>query len=335
MIVVFGGTGFIGRYLTYQLIQNGYDVLTVAGSEKGKPFCDKNNIRFLQVDIAKSDDFKKLPTKDINAVVHLAALIVELNPTVESVLNTIIHGTYNVLEYCNASNVSKIVNFSSHKVYSGLWSPKYIPIRPEQAGHFSGHASPYIISKLAAEQFVKHYAEEYNFDGITFRLTSVKGYGEILGSLQKDGSYKKSAIEIFIEKAIKGEPIEVWGEHKALRDHIYVKDVVSCVIKAIESKEKSGIYNLASGVGVTVDEEAKAIIDAFSPKENPSKIVYRHDIKDNTPTWVYDISSTVKTFNWNPKYSYKELMIDYKKESEIKRFRHHHFVNEEDRPIYW
>jgi UDP-glucose 4-epimerase len=335
MVVVFGGSGFVGRYLSYQLTKQGYEVLCVGKSKNGNKFCDENGIQFLQMDITRKEDFAKLPIKNIEAVVHLVALIVELNPSTESLLNNIIFGTFNVLEYCKNNNIKKVINTSSHKVYCDLWKPEFLPIKVNQAGKFSGHASPYILSKMAAEELIKFYYEEYGIEGITFRLTGVKGYGEIIGSLGEDGSYKKSAIECFIEKAIRGEQIEIWGKHTAKRDHIYVKDVADCIIESIKSKGKSGVYNLASGQGVTIEDEAKVIIEGFSSKENISELCYRPEIEDTTPSWIYDISDTTKAFDWQPKYSYKEMIVDYKKESESKRFAHYHYVKKEDRPTYW
>jgi len=335
MIIIFGGSGFIGRYLCCELKRQGRDPLCVGKSDRAKDFCRANGIPFLQVDINNKEDFRKLPTRDIEAVVHLVALIVELNPTTEQLLQNIIFGTYNVLEFSTGARVPKIIHTSTHKVYCDLWRPECLPIRTDHGPHFSGHASPYILSKLAAERLVQYYHEEYGMDGMTFRLTGVKGYGEIIGSLGADGSYKKSAIETFIEKAIRSEPIEIWGQHTARRDHIYVKDVVSCIIKAISTKGKSGVYNLASGKGVTIEDEAKAIVEVFSPPDRPSPLIYKPEIEDRTPSWVYDISDTVKAFSWEPQYGYKEMIQDYKNEMQTRRFAHFHSVRPENRPIYW
>ena len=77
------------------------------------------------------------------------------------------------------------------------------------------------------------------------------------------GSYTKSTFEIFFEKALKGEDIEVWGDQSIKRDHVYVKDVVEALLAAVKSNEKKGIFNIASGVGYSQYDEAVALAKVF------------------------------------------------------------------------
>lgn len=335
MIIVFGGTGFIGRYLTNEMVHQGMDILAVGKSKEGETFCKEYGIPFMRMDITKLEDFSKLPRNNVEAVVNLAAILTELQPTVKSLLMVNTLSVYNILEYCRTNGINKIIHTTTHKSVEDLWELKYLPISPNIRDVFSGPASPYIISKIASEKFVEHYSKDYGIIGIILRLTGVRGYGEILGSLNIDGSYKKSAFELFVERAIKGESIEIWGRHIAQRDHIYVKDVVSCILAGLTSNKANGFYNVASGTGVTLDFEAKAIIKVFSSKDNPSKIIYRPDIIDSTPSWIYDISKTKADFGWSPKYSYEEWLLDFKNEAQQKKFKHYHFVKESDKPIYW
>jgi UDP-glucose 4-epimerase len=335
MIIAIGGSGLIGRYLTHKMVQEGMDILAVGRSKQGEAFCKENNIPFMRLDITNIEDFEKLPQKNVDAVVHLAALLAELRPSVEELLRGNVLGTYNVLEYCKNVGVKKIIYTTSHKEVMDWWAPQYLPISESVPERFSGPESPYVISKIAGKRFVEFYATEYGIQGVVLRLTGVRGYGEILGSLNSDGSYVKSAFEMFVENAIKGEPIEIWGNHTARRDHIYIKDVVSCILAALRSDKVAGLYNVASGTGVTIEDEVKAIIKVFSPPENPSQIIYRPDIADLTKSWVYEISKAKTDLDWTPRYSYEEMLMDYKKESQRKKYHHFHFVNEKDRPIYW
>jgi len=335
MIVITGATGFIGRYLADSMVHDGIDVLAVGRSKKGEEFCKKNGIPFAQVDITKREDFRKLPTSGVEAVVHLAALLAELSPCVDDLLRVNTLGTYNVLEYCRATGVKKFIHTTSHKEVMGWWAPEYLPIDETAPEVFSGPESPYVISKIAAKRFVEFYAAEHGLQGIVLRLTGVKGYGEILGSLGSDGSYSPSAFEMFVQRAIRGEPIEIWGRHTARRDHVYVKDVVACILRALESKKAAGLYNVASGVGVTIEDEVKAIVEVFSPSGNPSRVVYRPDIVDHTKSWVYEIGKAKRELGWAPRYSYKDMLVDYKSESQSGKYRHFHFVREEDRPVFW
>ena len=103
---------------------------------------------------------------------------------------------------------------------------------------FKGDHSPYIISKIAAENFVEYYNKDFGLQGIILRLTGVHGYGEILGHLNADGSYKKSTCEIFFENIMNGKDIDVWGNQEIRRDHIYIKDVLSQISVMHQSLER-------------------------------------------------------------------------------------------------
>jgi UDP-glucose 4-epimerase len=171
----------------------------------------------------------------------------------------------------------------------------------------------YIIAKIAGDQYVKFFNEEYGMQGIILRATCIRGYSRYT-TFHPDMSIPRSHWEDFIHKAYRSEPIEVWGDcttHR--RDHLYVKDAVSCLIAAINSEKAVGRYNMASGQGITFNEEIKTIVRVFSPKDNPSKLIYRPE-KPNAidRSWVYDINKTKRDLNWSPKYSTEAYLEDTK-----------------------
>ena len=114
---------------------------------------------------------------------------------------------------------------------------------------FKGNHSPYIISKIAAENFVDNYRKDFGIEGIILRSTGVHGYGVIHGHLNTDGTYTKSIFEIFFERILEGKKIEVWGDQSIKRDHIYIKDVLSAVQAAIDAKGVTGTFTIAMGRG--------------------------------------------------------------------------------------
>jgi len=173
---------------------------------------------------------------------------------------------------------------------------------------------PYIISKIAGINFIEGYSRDYGIQGIFLRFPGIRGYGS------RDTHYN-CVFHQFIQKAIRSEPIEIWGEHKTVRDLVYIKDVVAAIIGALKSKNAKGLYNIGSGKGMTIEEEAKAIIKAFSPPDNPSEIIYRPDIEEvRKRSYIFDISKAKRDFGYSPKYSYEEALIDYKKEMKRGRF---------------
>jgi UDP-glucose 4-epimerase len=316
--MVTGAAGSIGTYLVDKLVEKDVDVLATGFSQGGQAYFEERKISYAQLDITQSKNFYKLPKNKVDAVVHLAALIPERsteNTTGEDYLRINALGTYNVLEYCRRNSIKKVVYTTSHYEASNI---QHLPVKETEIDFkYTGDHALYIISKLAGAQYVRHFTEEYGMQGIILRSTSVRGYYHYAG-LHKDAVVRKSHWERFIEKAAKGEPIEIWGnptEH--VRDHIYVKDAVDCIIAAINSETAIGRYNMASGVGITFEDEVKSIIKVFSPPNHASKLIYCPEKPNNIErSWIYDISKTKQDLNWSPNYSTEDALRDIKKEME-------------------
>jgi UDP-glucose 4-epimerase len=332
MVLIIGGTGYIGRYLSIYLKEKGYDVLALGRSDEVKGFFDENNIKFQKFNLEKDEDYEKLPTNNVEAIINLAALLAEHETPVERFFDVNTIGVYKILEFARKNNIKKVIMTSSHKVYNDV--NQIAPISEEVKESFKGDHTPYIISKIAAENFMEYYHKDFGLDTITLRLTGVHGYGEILGFLAKDGTYTKSTFEIFVEKALKGEDIEVWGNNEIKRDHVYIKDVLSAIECSITAENASGIYNIASGKGYSLYEEAKVIAKVFAKDNKESKVTLDESKPGLSRGYIYDISKAKKGLNWTPKYDDYEVMLrDYKKEWEDKKFKNYHKVKKGQEPV--
>lgn len=329
MILVIGATGYVGRYLCPFLKDNGYEILALGRSEKAADFLKKRGVAFKYFDLDNPNCFDEIQVDEVDAVIDLSACLAELETPVERFFSVNTIGVYKVLEYARKNNIKKVIVTSSHKVYNDI--DKEI-ISESDGISFKGDHSPYIISKIAAENFVQYYNKDFDIQGIILRLTGVHGYGEILGQLYDDGSYKKSTFEIFFEKALKGETIEVWGDQGIKRDHVYIKDVIYAIEAAINAKTARGIYNIASGVGYSQYEEACVLADVFKT-DHKSEVILCPDKPGLTRGYTYDISKAESELNWSPKYTdLNKLYSDYKLEWEKKEYHNYHYINESDRP---
>ena len=332
MILIVGGTGYIGRYLSIYLKEKGYDVLALGRSTKVKEFFDENDIKFQLFDIENDEDIKKLPTENVEAIINLAAILAEHETPVKKFFDVNTMGAYKVLEFARQNNIKKVIMTSTHKVYNDI--NKEGIISEDDKLCFKGDHTPYIISKIAAENFMEYYHKDFGLDTISLRLTGVHGYGEILGFLTKDGDYTKSTFEIFVEKALKGEDIEVWGSDKIKRDHVYVKDVLNAIECCIKAEGVSGIYNIASGKGYSLYEEAQNIAKVFAVDGKESKVTLNENKPGLTRGYIYDISKAEKELNWKPQFSeYEKMIKDYKKEWEEKKFKNYHNIKKGQEPV--
>jgi UDP-glucose 4-epimerase len=308
MILIFGATGFVGRHLCLHLKNRGKDILALGKSEKIGKFFKKNEIDFLHFDITNDLMYDKLPKKGVSCVINLAGVTDKYEVPVERYfeINTI--GTYKTLEYCKKNKIKNYILSSIHKVYNDL--NKDIISETDHI-QYKGPYTPFILSKLAAENFVEYYNRDFGINGMIFRFTGVHGYGEMFGHLHKDNSYSASTFEINIAKAKRGETIEVWGDVAIKRDHIYVKDLIVALEKATQTKESAGLYIIASGHGISLLEEAEAIADAFASNKR-SKVIHLPEKQGLNRGYVYDISKAKKAFDWEPKFSLVEMLKDYK-----------------------
>lgn len=331
MILIVGATGYVGRYLSIYLKESGYDVLALGRSDKVKDFFENNNINFMKFDMSNLDDYDKLPTENVEAIINLAACLAEHETPVEQFFEVNTLGTYRILEFARKNNIKKVILTSSHKVYNDVDTTE--AITEDEPLSFKGDHTPYIISKIAAENFMEYYRKDFGIDTISLRLTGVHGYGEILGHLNKDGSYKKSTFEIFVEKAIKGEDIVVWGNPEIKRDHVYIKDVLLAIKKSIEAKNVSGIYNIASGVAYSLYDEAKIIAKVF--KEEKESNVSLDTTKPGLERgYLYSIEKAQKELGYFPEYAdYEKMLKDYKKEWQSKKYKNYHKINTDEKPI--
>src|SRR5262249_7670627 len=141
---------------------------------------------------------------------------------------------------------------------------------------YTGEYAMFAISESAAADCVEYYAESFGVTGIVLRLPPVYGYGPHT-EIFKDGKPIKTGFQIFIDRAEKSEPIELWGNPENGRDIVYVKDVVDAVSRALSHPDARGLYNISSGRLLSLREQAETIIRVFSPPERRSEMRYRPD----------------------------------------------------------
>lgn len=325
-ILVFGAAGFIATYLIDELLRTGYEVTASDINEIPSDFCKAAGIDYIQVDITKKEDFERLGGKQFDTVIHLAscqpANVAGAHYDPRDYITVNVIGTLNILDYCHKNQSNKIIYASSHRNTQGLWAAdRAISEDNGRAIKYTGEYTMFSISETAAQDCVTHYQEQYGLQGIIFRLPPVYGYGPHT-EIFKNGSPIKTGFQIFIEKAMACEPLEVWGDASVGRDIIYVKDVVSAFIKAIENKSASGLYNITSGQYLTLHSQAEAIAKLFWGSDETPIIVETPEKPNEMDAFLYDISKAKKDLGWTPIYTFEKMLLDYKKELESKKFEH-------------
>lgn len=314
-IIIIGGSGSTGINLIEYLSKMNYNIHVTGLKERDTKYYKERNVNYYSLDITNEKSFKQLPTENIDCVVLLAgampARMKGYNPYLYVDVN--ITGTLNTLEFCRKNNISKIIYAQSHSDVAGHWNTGLeIPSDASRSLNLKGDHAVYIISKNTAVDLIEHYHQEYGIQNITFRLPTIYCYWPN-SSFYINGVKHDMAYMMFINKALKGDSIEVWGDPTIVKDIIYVKDFCQIIEKAIVSCTAQGMYNVGSGNIVSLDEQVKGAIKVFSNSNNISQIVYKSE-KPSQTSYLYDISKTKKDLGYEPKYSYLEMLEDMKKE---------------------
>jgi UDP-glucose 4-epimerase len=325
-IIVFGAAGFIGTYLIDELLKQNYQITASDISEIGKKYYAEKNVPYIPVDITNKDNFEKLEQIQYDAVIHLAAHqpanVSAGSYDPKDYININVNGTLNILEFCRKNNVGKIIYASSHRNTQGLWF-KNKPIREDDGRclKYTGQYTMYSISESAAQDCILHYQAQYGLKGIIFRLPPVYGYGPHT-EIFMDGKPIKTGFQIFIDNAMACKPLEIWGDSNKGRDIIYIKDVVSAFIKALNNDNAQGLYNIASGKYLTLKEEAETIAEVFWGDDTKPKIIERPEKSNNIESFLYDISKAKRELDWSPKFNFKKMLVDFGKEMKNEKFNY-------------
>ena len=300
--VVTGGAGFIGSHIAEFLSNEGHKVSVLDSLRTGF----EQNLNGLNVDLFKGDiRDEKLVEKliqDTNGVFHLAALVSvpESLLKIKECVDINVNGTINILEAARKNTNCKVVLSTSAANYGDNPAlPKVETMVPEPM-------TPYSITKLDGEYYLKMYLDQYNLQTASLR------YFNVFGPRQDPKSAYAAAVPIFINKALRNEPITIYGDGSQTRDFIYVKDVVRANYMA--SEKGNGTFNVALGNSTSILELAHKIITLTNSKSEIKFLEERPgDIKHSRA----DVSE-FKKLGFTPKYSFdkalEETIIFYDQE---------------------
>ena len=201
-----------------------------------------------------------------------------------------VNGLLNVLEEASAAGVKKIVLASSAAIYGDN------PTVPKLEAMYPEPKSPYAITKLDGEYYLNMFRAEGKINTAAVRFFNVFGPRQ-----DPKGAYA-AAVPIFIEKAVKGEDITVYGDGSQTRDFIYVKDIVGALTFVAEHPEVTGVFNAGYGGQITIEELAQNIIKAAG---SSSKVLHAPerpgDVKHSRAC-----ADKLRNAGWQPRHTLPE-----------------------------
>lgn len=318
-IIIIGATGSTGVGLINYLDPRKYAIYATGAKKRDKNFFNKKNVRYIALDISDKKAFDKLPKKGIDCVVLLAGLMPARMEGYDprKYIEVNVMGTLNTAEFCRENRINKIIFAQSHSDVYGHWDTgEYIEHDASRILNLKGDHAMYIISKCTAVDILEHYHQEYGIVNIILRLPTVYcNWPE--STFYVNGVKTNMAYMYLINRARKGDGVEIWGDPDKAKDIVYVKDFAQIVDKAINSRKAQGFYNVGTGIPTTLEEQIRGIVEIFSPKGKKSRISYLPNKRSQT-SYLYDIARTKRDLGYEVKYPYLTMLEDMK--ADIERF---------------
>lgn len=298
-VLVTGGAGFIGSYLSRQLINKGWKVFIADNLSTGSKNKLPSDVEFIEIDLTRDDFTSLIPEEEYHAVFHLAAQSSgELSfddPVYDLKANCL--STLRLLDWCLRHNIKRFIYPSSLSIYG---EQDEQPVKEDTTPI---PKSFYGVDKLASE----HYARIYSCMGInttSLRLFNVYGPG------QNTRNMRQGMISIYMAYILKGDEIVVKGSPDRFRDFIYIDDVIDVCIKCIDNPATYGkTYNVASGVKTTVGSLLDTLIKTFGHDPLLYPIKYEGRTANDIFGIYADISALKNALNWEPNVSLHEGLM--------------------------
>jgi nucleoside-diphosphate-sugar epimerase len=247
-ILVTGAAGFIGSHATERLLELGYEVIGVdsftgyyARERKLRNLAraaEERAFRLVEGDLLELNLEELL--QGVSSVVHLAAepgVRASWGGNFSRYLERNVEATQRLLEALPERGLERFVFASSSSVYGSVEEG---PVKEDSRRR---PASPYGLSKLAAEELVGIYGRERGVPATVLR------YFTVYGPRQRP----EMALSRFISFAVRGEALQVFGDGNQVREMTYVSDVVEATVAALEAP-LGGTYNVGGGARATVNE---------------------------------------------------------------------------------
>lgn len=251
--LVTGGAGFIGSHIAQGLLARGEKVRVIDDLSTGR----RSNLRGLDVELIEASivdpDALARAVAGVEVIFHEAAL-----PSVPRSISrpldsdrVNVHGTLMLLEAARAAGVRRVMFAGSSSAYGDT------EVSPKHEGLPNNPLSPYAVSKVAGEHYLRVYAQLHGLETLTVR------YFNVFGPRQDPAGAYAAVIPLWIEAALTGKPLTIHGDGLQTRDFGYIENVVHANLLAATTSRRLGgeIVNVSCGESISLLSLADAIAE--------------------------------------------------------------------------
>lgn len=280
--LVTGSAGFIGKHVSRAMLADGFDVTGYDQKDTNEPGVESVIGDFL--------DLESLTTavRGRDVIVHIGAIgdvyLAATNPELAAAVN--VTGSTNIALAAEAAG-ARVVYASTWEVYG---DPVYEPV---DENHPCEPDHPYNITKLAGERMLLAANRLRDVPVIALRLGTAYGLG----------MRPNSVFEIFIAKALAGEPITIQGDGSQGRQFTHARDIARAFVAAAKSEARGMPLNVVSPEMISIKQLAELVTERF-----PTEVTYGQPRPgDVTPSYV-SASRIEEVLGWKAEVSFEEGM---------------------------
>ncbi|MGB8213530.1 MAG: NAD-dependent epimerase/dehydratase family protein [Anaerolineales bacterium] len=304
--LITGAAGFLGSHLANQLAREGHQVRALDDLSTGDPQMLEPDVQFTRGDV---NDRPKLWTllQEVDCVYHLAARISVpesiLYPREYNLAN--VGGTVSLMEAMRDVGIRRVVLASSGAIYG---DQDVQPLTEEQTPRPN---SPYAVSKLAAEYYVRTIGKLWGIETVCLRIFNAYGPGQHLPASNPP------VVPYFLRQATRGGSLVVHGDGNQTRDYVYVDDVVFAMVAAATAPNVNGlVINTGSGVETSLRGLQKLVLEVTGSQAN---VVYNAQISGGVARLCADLSLAEQKLNYRPSIRLEEgLRLTLQKDPRFK-----------------
>lgn len=304
--LVLGGGGFIGSAIVDRLLRAGHSVRVFERPRVApfRVFEPHEQVDWLTGDLLSSKDVESA-LLDVDVVFHLVSTTLPKGSNDDPIydVQSNLVGTLQILNLMVRAGTRKLVFISSGGTVYGL--PMRLPIDED---HPTNPQVSYGITKLAIEKYILLFRKIHGLDATVLRVANPYGERQRIETAQ-------GAAAAFLHRALRQEPVEIWGDGSVARDYIYIGDVAEAFLRAAQYSGPQSIFNIGSGRQTTLNELLAMIERVLGrPVERRYLEGRPFDVRIN----VLDIALANAELRWAPTVSLEDglrLTADWMRET--------------------